>query len=42
VPFAFSDAQQLVLHDGELKPLQRAVADSGADEVWAHSVRRYG
>eukprot|EP00967_Tisochrysis_lutea_P125518 scaffold211119_cov30-Tisochrysis_lutea.AAC.2 len=42
VPFAFGDAQQLVLHDGELKPLQRAITDSGASELWAHSMRRYG
>jgi hypothetical protein len=31
-----------VLHDGELKPLQRAISDSGAHGVWGHSVRRYG
>lgn len=31
-----------MLHDGELKPLQRAISDSGAHGVWGHSVRRYG
>lgn len=42
VPFTFSDAQQLVLWDGELQPLQAAMSSTGADELFAHRVMRYG
>jgi hypothetical protein len=42
VPFAFNDAQQLILWDDELQPLQAAVASSGADELYAHRMLRYG
>uniref|UniRef100_A0A7S3T441 Uncharacterized protein n=1 Tax=Emiliania huxleyi TaxID=2903 RepID=A0A7S3T441_EMIHU len=42
VPFAFGDAQKLVLLAGELMPLQRAIAGSGASSLHGHAVRRYG
>ena len=42
VPFAFSDAQMLVMWKGELRPLQAAVTESGATKVFGHKVQRYG
>ena len=42
VPFAFTDAQRLVMWGGELRPLQAAVAESGATGLFGHKVLRYG
>ena len=42
VPFAFSDAQRLVMWRGELRPLQAAVAESGATSILGHKLQRYG
>lgn len=42
VPFHFPDAQMLVMYNNELRPLQAAIAESKASQMYGHTVRRYG
>lgn len=42
VPFSFADAQQLVMWQGELQPLQACVIQSRASALFGHTVHRYG
>ena len=42
MPFEFADAQGLVLHDGELLPLERLLREQPDAGLYAHRVLRYG
>jgi hypothetical protein len=42
VPFAFTDAQRLVMWQGELRPLQAVISGSDAESVLGHKLQRYG
>ena len=42
VPFEFTGVEQLVLHEGELAPLERPLRARGDSGLFAHKVVRYG
>lgn len=42
VPFAFTDLEQLVLHDGDLAPLERPLRAAADSTLYGHRVLRYG